>query len=78
MGGSILQICTLMSFSKHLLTFGVRLTGRQSFGLVTLLFFGTGMMTKDLEQVGSWHYPRGEGEVENVCDYTSQVVRHML
>ena len=53
MGGSILQISTLMNLSKHLLTLEVRATGRQPFGHVTLLFFGTGMMTDDLKQMGT-------------------------
>ena len=42
-----------MSFSRYLLIMGVKATWRQLFGHVTLLFFGTGMMTVDLKQVGT-------------------------
>ncbi len=40
--GSTEQMCSLMSFSKHLLKMGVRAT--QSFKHVILFFFGMGTM----------------------------------
>ena len=44
-GCSMLEINTLMSFSNHLLTMGVRAMG---IGHVALPFFGTGMMTDEV------------------------------
>ena len=49
----MLQISSLTSFSKHLLTIGVRAMGRQSFKHVTFLFFGTGTMTDVFKQEGT-------------------------
>ncbi len=42
--GSTEQMCSLTSFSKHLLKMGVRATGLQSFKHVILFFFGMGTM----------------------------------
>ncbi len=42
--GSTEQMCSLTSFSKHLLKMGVRATGLQSFKHVIFFFFGMGTM----------------------------------
>ncbi len=42
--GSTEQMCSLTSFSKHLLKMGVRATGLQSFKHVILFFFAMGTM----------------------------------
>ncbi len=50
--GSTEQMCSLTSFSKHLLKMGVRATGLQSFKHVILFFFGMGTMV-DLKHEGT-------------------------
>ncbi len=47
--GSTEQMCSLTSFSKHLLKMGVRATGLQSFKHVILFFFGMGTMVDFLK-----------------------------
>ncbi len=51
--GSTEQMCSLTSFSKHLLKMGVRVTGLQSFKHVILFFFGMGTMVDFLKHVGT-------------------------
>ncbi len=58
--GSTEQMCSLTSFSKHLLKMGVRATGLQSFKHV-ILFFNGGFF----EACGN-HRQR-EGQIENIC-----------
>ncbi len=48
--GSTEQMCSLTSFSKHLLKMGVRATGLQSF---ILFFFGMGTMVDFLKHEGT-------------------------
>ncbi len=50
--GSTEQMCSLTSFSKHLLKMGVRATGLQSFKHVILFFLGMGTMI-DLKHEGT-------------------------
>ncbi len=50
--GSTEQMCSLTSFSKHLLKMGVRATGLQSFKHVISFFFGMGTMM-DLKHEGT-------------------------
>ncbi len=47
--GSTEQMCSLTSFSKHLLKMGVRATGLQSFKHVILFFIGMGTMVEFFE-----------------------------
>ncbi len=61
--GSTEQMCSLTSFSKHLLKMGVRATGLQSFKHVILFFFGMGTMVDFL----SMREPQREGKIEDVC-----------
>ncbi len=56
--GSTEQMCSLTSFSKHLLKMGVRATGLQSFKHVILFFFGMGTMVDFFEAWGN-HRQRG-------------------
>ncbi len=51
--GSTEQMCSLTSFSKHLLKMGVRATGLQSFKHVILFFFGMGTMVDFLKHAGT-------------------------
>ncbi len=51
--GSTEQMCSLTSFSKHLLKMGVRATGLQSFKHVILFFFGMGTMVDFLKHEGT-------------------------
>ncbi len=51
--GSTEQMCSLTSFSKHLLKMGVRATGLQSFKHVILFFFGMGTMMDFLKHEGT-------------------------
>ncbi len=51
--GSTEQMCSLMSFSKHLLKMGVRAMGLQSFKQVILFFFGMGTMMDFLKHEGT-------------------------
>ncbi len=51
--GSTEQMCSLTSFSKHLMKMGVRATGLQSFKHVLLLFFGMGTMVDFLKHYGT-------------------------
>ncbi len=51
--GSIEQMCSLTSFSKHLLKMGVRATGLQSFKHVILFFLGMGTMVDFLKHEGT-------------------------
>ncbi len=51
--GSTEQMCSLTSFSKHLLKMGVRATGLQSFKHVLLFFFGMGTMVDFLNHAGT-------------------------
>ncbi len=51
--GSTEQMCSLTSFSKHLLKMGVRATGLQSFKHVILFFFGMGTMVDFLKHGGT-------------------------
>ncbi len=50
--GSTEQMCSLTSFSKHLLKMGVRATGLQSFKHVILFLFGMGTMVDFLKHEG--------------------------
>ncbi len=63
--GSTEQMCSLTSFSKHLLKMGVRATGLQSFKHVILFFYGMGTMVDFFEACGN-HRQR-EGQIENIC-----------
>ncbi len=51
--GSTEQMCSLTSFSKHLLKMGVRAMGLQSFKHVILFFFGMGTMMDFLKHEGT-------------------------
>ncbi len=51
--GSTEQMCSLTSFSKHLLKMGVRATGLESFKHVILFFFGMGKMVDFLKHAGT-------------------------
>ncbi len=51
--GSREQMCSLTSFSKHLLKMGVRATGLQSFKHVIFFFFGMGTMVDFLKHEGT-------------------------
>ncbi len=51
--GSTEQMCSLTSFSKHLLKMGVRATGLQSFKHVILFFFGMGTMVDFFKDAGT-------------------------
>ncbi len=51
--GSTEQMCSLTSFSKHLLKMGVRAKGLQSFKHVILFFFGMGTMLDFLKHEGT-------------------------
>ncbi len=51
--GSTEQMCSLTSFSKHLLKMGVRATGLQLFKHVILFFFGMGTMVDFLKHEGT-------------------------
>ncbi len=51
--GSTEQMCSLTSFSKHLLKMGVRATGLQSFKHVILFFLGMGTMVDFLKHEGT-------------------------
>ncbi len=51
--GSTEQMCSLTSFSKHLLKMGVRATGLQSFKHVIKFFFGMGTMVDFLKHAGT-------------------------
>ncbi len=51
--GSTEQMCSLTSFSKHLLKMGVRATGLQSFKHVILFFFGMGTIVDFLKHAGT-------------------------
>ncbi len=51
--GSTEQMCSLTSFSKHLLKMGVRALGLQSFKHVILFFLGMGTMVDFLKHAGT-------------------------
>ncbi len=51
--GSTEQMCSLTSFSKHLLKMDVRATGLHSFKHVILFFFGMGTMVDFLKHAGT-------------------------
>ncbi len=51
--GSTEQMCSLTSFSKHLLKMGVRAMGLQSFKHVILFFFGMGTMADFFKHDGT-------------------------
>ncbi len=51
--GSTEQMCSLTSFSKHLLKMGVRATGLQSFKYVILFLLGMGTMVDFLKHAGT-------------------------
>ncbi len=51
--GSTEHMCSLTSFSKHLLKMGVRATGLQSFKHVFLFFLGMGTMVDFLKHEGT-------------------------
>ncbi len=51
--GSTEQMCSLTSFSKHLLNVGVRATGLQSFKHVILFFFGMATMVDFFKHEGT-------------------------
>ncbi len=51
--GSTEQMCSLTSFSKHLLKMGVRAMGLQSFKHVILFFFGMGTMVDFFKHKGT-------------------------
>ncbi len=51
--GSTEQMCSLTSFSKHLLKMGVRATGLQTFKHVILFFFGMGTIVDFLKHEGT-------------------------
>ncbi len=51
--GSTEQMCSLTSFSKHLLKMGVRAKGLQSFKHVILFFLGMGTMVDFLKHEGT-------------------------